>query len=164
MSEVHLAQPLRNNDWLADLLADLWYRHFQDVPQPNDVKIKFGQKAANRLGSIKWGRKAVKNTDGSVQRRSIITITGHFQDPTIPEAVVKGVIGHELVHYAHGFSSPNPKLFANPHKGGIVDKEIRIRGLGEILKFEKQWLKTDWPKYLRAHHTIKRRIRRFRLF
>lgn len=152
----------RTNDDLSDILADLWYRHFPDVPQPNDVTIKFGQKAATRLGSIKWGRKATKQADGSLQRRSIITITGHFKDSIIPDEVVRAVIGHELVHYAHGFSSPNPKLHAHPHHGGIVDKELKTRGLGDILKTEKCWLKDHWPMYLKNHHTSRRR--RIRLF
>lgn len=158
-------QQPRDNDFLADLLADLWYRHFPDVPQINDVRIKFGQKAANRLGSIKLGRKDTKQTDGTLQRRSIITINGHFTDPAIPEDVVRAVIAHELVHYTHGFSSPHPKMYKHPHQGGIVDKEIVKRGLGSVLKFHEAWLKKEWPLYLRAHHTPKRRrIRRFRLF
>lgn len=157
-----MTSELRTNEWLADLLADLWYRHFPDVAQLNDVKIKFGGKAATRLGSIKWGRKAVAHPDGTKQRRSIITITGHFADPVIPETVVRAVIGHELVHYAHGFSSPNPQLYKHPHKGGVVDRELIKRGLGDTLAFHERWLKEDWPKYLRAHHTPKRR--RFRLF
>src|SRR5690606_10294750 len=101
----------RNNEWLEEQLAELWYRYFSDVPQPNDVRIKFGQKAATRLGSIKWGRKPVRHANGTVQKRSIITITAHFKDPAIPDDVVRGVIAHELVHYAHGFGGPNPQLY-----------------------------------------------------
>ncbi|MBI4185594.1 hypothetical protein HY524_00910 [Candidatus Berkelbacteria bacterium] len=149
----------RDNDWLADLLADLWYRHFPDVLQPNDVRIKFGQAAATRLGSIKWGRKAINHPDGTTQRRSIITITSHFRDPSVPETVVRGVIAHELVHYAHGFSSPNPKLHRHPHHGGIVERELRRRGLGSTLESEQDWLKDIWPSFLKRHHQPKRRHR-----
>lgn len=152
----------RDHHWLADLLADLWYRHFPDVPQVNDVRIKFGQRAANRLGSIKLGRKETKQIDGTLQKRSIITVTGHFADPAIPEEVVRAVIAHELVHYAHGFSSPHPKLHRHPHQGGVVDRELVKRGLGDLLKVHEVWLKKEWPQYLAAHHTPKRR--RFRLF
>ena len=141
----------RDNEWLEETLAHIWYRHFDDVEQPNDVRIKFGQRAATRLGSIKWGRKAVKHHDGSVQRRSIITITSHFKDPDIPDDVVRGVIAHELVHYAHGFSSPRPQLYRHPHHGGVVDKELRARGFGDVLKFEKRWMKDHWADYLRSH-------------
>ncbi|MGI6103036.1 MAG: hypothetical protein ACOYBJ_00200 [Patescibacteria group bacterium] len=143
-------QEERDNAWLEETLAQLWYRHFSDVPQPNDVRIKFGRRAATRLGSIKWGRKAVKHPDGSTQRRSIITMTGYFKDPAIPDDVVRGVIAHELVHYAHGFGGPNPQLYSHPHKGGVVDRELRQRGLGDVLKFEKRWLKDNWREYLRA--------------
>jgi len=157
----------RNNEWLEEQLAELWYRYFSDVPQPNDVRIKFGQKAATRLGSIKWGRKPVRHANGTVQKRSIITITAHFKDPAIPDDVVRGVIAHELVHYAHGFGGPNPQLYRHPHHGGVVDKELVKRGLGPVLTFQKNWLAKEWAPYLRAHHTIRRRaVRRrgFRLF
>ena len=141
----------RDNEWLQETLATMWYRHFQDIDQPNDVVIKFGRPAAARLGSIKWGRKPVKHHDGTVQRRSIITITGYFKDPSIPEEVVTAVIAHELSHYAHGFSSPLYQRYDHPHKGGVVDKEIRARGLGDTLKFHKRWMKEHWVNYLRKH-------------
>ncbi len=140
----------RDNEWLQDQLANIWYRHFSDIDQPNDVVIKFGRPAAARLGSIKWGRKPVKHPDGTTQRRSIITITGYFKDPAIPEEVIQAVIAHELSHYAHGFSSPLYQRYDHPHKGGVVDKEIKARGLGDILKFQKQWMKEHWINYIRA--------------
>lgn len=143
---------LRDNIWLENVLADIWYRHFPDVPQTNDVKIKFGRPARARLGSIKWGRKPIEHPDGTKRKRSIITITGFFRDPQIPDQVVMAVIAHELVHYAHGFSSPNPQLYQHPHKGGIVDKELKRRGLSAILKFEKQWMKQNWAKYLKTKY------------
>lgn len=143
---------MRDNEWLQEQLAWLWYKHFSDVAQPNDVRIKFGRPAVARLGSIKWGRKPVAHHDGSTQRRSIITITGYFKDETIPDNVVTAVIAHELTHYAHGFSSPNPQLYKHPHHGGIVDKEMVKRGLGPILKEHKQWLKQHWANYIRNTH------------
>lgn len=145
----------RDNNWLSDLLADIWYKYFSDVPQQNDVKIKFGRAAKTRLGSIKLGRKAVEHSEGPPRKRSIITITGYFKHPTIPEDVVRAVIAHELVHYAHGFSSPLPQLHSHPHKGGIVDKELVARGLAKELKFEKSWMKANWVSFLRAWHANK---------
>ncbi len=141
----------RDNEWLRELLAGMWYRHFSDIDQPNDVVIKFGRPAATRLGSIKWGRKPVKHPDGTVQRRSIITITGYFKDPAIPDDVVRAVVAHELSHYAHGFSSPLYQKYNHPHKGGVVDKEIRARGLGEALTLHKRWMREHWEAYLRKH-------------
>ncbi len=156
----------RDNEWLREQLADLWYRYFDDVPQLNDVVIQFGQNAATRLGSIKWGRKPVLHPDGTTQKRSIITITGHFKDPAIPDEVVLATIGHELVHYAHGFSSPLFQKYNHPHKGGVVDKELKARGLEEILAAHTTWLKANWPQYLKAHHQPKprRRTRRLAIF
>lgn len=142
--------PVRDNEWLEEQLAYLWYKHFSDIEQPNDVVIKFGRAATARLGSIKWGRKPVKHHNGSTQRRSIITITGYFKDPEIPEQVVQAVIGHELSHYSHGFSSPLYQKYNHPHKGGVVDKEMVARGLGDTLKFQKKWMKTNWVNYIRA--------------
>lgn len=139
---------IRDNNWLSDLLADIWYKNFSDVPQVNDVKIKFGSPAKTRLGSIKWGRKPIAHNDGPPRKRSIITITGYFKHILIPENVVRAVIAHELVHYAHGFSSPLPQLHKHPHKGGIVDKELVARGLGKELKFEKSWMKANWINFL----------------
>lgn len=147
----------RDNEWLENILADIWYRYFPDVPQKNDVRIKFGQSATTRLGSIKWGRKPIKHPDGSIQKRSIITVTGYFRDQTIPEEVVKAVIAHELTHYAHGFSGPLPRLHKHPHKGGIVDKELRSRGVGKLLDFEKEWMKKNWRAYLSIHRPSKTR-------
>jgi len=153
----------RDNEWLREQLAQIWYQYFNEIPQPNEVIIKFGQKAATRLGSIKWGRKPIAHPDGSIQKRSIITITSHFKDPAIPDTVVLATIGHELVHYAHGFSSPLYQKYDHPHKGGIVDKELRARGLGEILTAHKRWLKNNWREYINTHHQPKRRRRTRRL-
>lgn len=139
---------MRDKEWLENMLAEIWYRYFADVPQDNEVKIKFGQAAKTRLGSIKLGRKLIAHPDGSLKKRSIITITSLFKDLSIPDQVVAAVIAHELVHYAHGFSSPNPKLHRHPHQGGIVDKELEKRGLSKILQFERKWLKENWKSYL----------------
>ncbi len=144
---------VRNNKWLENLLADIWLKYFPDVVRQNDVKIKFGRPAKTRLGSIKWGRKLVKHPNGELKKRSIITITGYFKHEDIPEDVVRGVIAHELVHYAHGFSSPLPQLHQHPHKGGIVDKEMVKRGLTKELELEKNWLRKNWITFLKKWHS-----------
>lgn len=149
---------MRTNEWLTEQLAMLWYRYFDDIDQPNDVVIKFGQPAITRLGSIKWGRKPLRQQSGALERRSIITITSHLKDPKIPDEVVLGVMAHELVHYAHGFSSPRPQLYKHPHHGGVVDRELAKRGLGAVLKFQENWLKKHWTDYVRANHKVKRSL------
>ena len=44
----------------------------------------------------------------------------------------------------HGFQSPYPQLFRHPHKGGIVDKEIKKRGYDFLFDLEKSWVKKNW--------------------
>lgn len=123
---------MRNNNWLLSRLDDLWIRHFSDVPQTNKVFIKFGRNAKYRLGSIKLNRKT---------KDSLITITAMFKDLKIPQEVVDHTIGHELVHYAHGFSSTHPKLHKYPHAGGVVKKEMTERGMGYLHLAYKEWIK-----------------------
>lgn len=81
-----------------------------------------------------------------------ITINSHFKDAIIPEYVIDAVIGHELCHYVHGFSSPLPQLARHPHKGGIVNNEMSERGMGELEKKQKRWIKQHWVEYLKKHH------------
>lgn len=141
----------RDDDWLANRLADIWYKHFPDIEQPNEVIITFGRKSRTRLGSIGmpgWqdAARKVKYTGHKAvpEGTSVITITGYFKDERVPQFAVDATIGHELVHYAHGFHSPHPQLYANAHRGGIVDKELVKRGLGDVLKQQQVWLRTHW--------------------
>jgi len=149
----------RDNKWLRERLKYLWQRYFSDVPIANTIIIKFGQSAKTRLGSIKPGRIYKKE-------HSIITLNGHFRDVNIPDFVVDGVIAHEFMHYAHGFASPHEQAFRHPHKGGVVNEDMKERGLGEILKLEKKWLKENWRDYLLANHkfTVRKRALKFKLF
>lgn len=140
----------RDNQWLRERLKYLWQRYFSDIPITNQLIIKFGQSAKTRLGSIKPGRKYRKE-------HSIITINGHFQNPEIPEFVVDAVIAHEFMHYAHGFASPHQQAFRHPHKGGVVNWDMKERGLEEILAAEKRWLKINWANYLKKNHCQKPR-------
>lgn len=123
---------IRDNIWLLSRLDFLWSRFFPDVPQKNKVFIRFGRYAKYRLGSIRLGRHT---------KASFITITAMFKNLKIPEAVVDHTVGHELVHYAHGFSSSNPRLHKYPHAGGVVKKEMEERGMGYLHKAYKEWVK-----------------------
>jgi hypothetical protein len=87
---------------------------------------------------------------------SVITITGYFRDDVVPEYVVDSTIAHELVHYAHGFHSPHPQLYEHPHKGGIVDKELVKRGMGETLAKQQHWLKHEWLAIV-GQRTVRRK-------
>jgi hypothetical protein len=150
---------MRTNEWLEEQLYELWENNFADLPRPNIVLISFGKKAKRQLGCIKMLRtaptkalmqQALRHDYADDKKISLITITSHFKDETIPDLVVTGTIAHELCHYAHGFNSPLPKLFDHPHKGGVVRRELGKRGLAEQYKLANKWLKLNWVKYLKT--------------
>ena len=135
----------RDYKWLKFRLEQIWQRYFPDVQLANNVFVKFGRPAATRLGSIKYGRR-------KENPNTIITINGHFKNPEIPEFVVDGVLAHELTHYTHGFCSPLEQSFRHPHKGGVVHREMIGRGLEDLLKLEKKWIKENWTEFLKKNH------------
>jgi hypothetical protein len=122
----------RDENWLLYRLDYLWRNYFSDVPQTNRIYIKFGRQARYRFGSIR-----LCYTDNSTH----IRINGLFKRFNIPTEIVDHTIAHELVHYAHGFSSPHPKMHHYPHKGGVVDRELYRRGLGGLVDFYNKWVK-----------------------
>lgn len=122
----------RDDKWLLSRLDCLWSKHFADISQNNRVYIKFGRFAKFRLGSISLDRKT-KSTH--------ITITSMFKDPKIPKEVIDHTIGHELVHYSHGFSSIHPRLHRYPHAGGVVRFEMKERGMEYLYIAYKTWVK-----------------------
>lgn len=132
----------RDDRWLLSRLDYIWDKYFSDIPQTNKVFISFGRFAKYRLGSIRLNKKS---------KASIIVITSMFRDLSIPQAVVDHTIGHELVHYAHGFSSTNPRLHKYPHAGGVVKKEMGERGMGHLYDAYKSWIK-DYRLALRRKH------------
>lgn len=131
LSEV-ISTSSRDDDWLLSRLDHLWKNYFKAVKQINPVFIRFGRYSKLRLGSIRLER---------YSKNSYITVTGMFRDPSIPLEVVDHTIAHELCHYAHGFSSPNPRLHKFPHHGGVIKKELEARGLHHLVKAYDAWLK-----------------------
>lgn len=152
---------MRDDSWLFQKLDEIWDNHFSDVPQTNDVIIKFGRKARQRLGSIKQETKTRRDLLNK-NRKTIITINGLFKDENIPEYVVTATIAHEMCHYAHGFSSPLEQRHPHPHYGGVVTKEMKMRGFEKELKLQKRWLKSVWPELLKTKMSQKRVQRRRR--
>lgn len=151
----------RTNDWLAKRMYSLWDNFFSDVPRRNFVLIKFGRNTRRQLGSIKWAtnRTRIKSLLGQRKIRdsaeaqddkriTVITITQKFQDATIPTYVVDATIAHELVHYAHGFSSPLQQTYRHPHKGGRVRRELESRNLEDIHYKAQKWIKAHWQHYI----------------
>jgi len=131
---------MRDNNYLKQKLAKVWQEYFPDVEQLNDVNISFGRKARKRLGSIR----ATKNPPIKTK----ILINGYFKSRLIPDYVVEATIAHELCHYAHGFASPLPKLFKYPHRGGSIEKEMKRRGMDELVDMEEDWLSKNWKEYI----------------
>ncbi len=138
---------MRDNAFLVQQLQTLLQGPFADMPVQNQITIRFGRPAQRRMGSIRMSRD---------KKRSDIIINGHLKNPLLPERIIQSIIAHELVHYLQGFSSPLPKLHAHPHKGGVVDKELKARGFTQALAYEKKWLKQEWPAYLKLNHSRKR--------
>lgn len=122
----------RDNQWLLSRLDYIWTNYFADVEQVNPIFIKFGKWSKLRLGSIRLEKG---------NRRTYITITGMFKDERIPIEVVDQTIAHELCHYTHGFSSFRPRLHKFPHEGGIVNRELKNRGLMHLVIAYKKWVK-----------------------
>lgn len=153
---------MRDNVWLENRLVYVWDKYFSDIEKKNDVLIKFGSKARTRLGSIRYHKKGVLNFNPSTE----IRLTGFFMEENVPEYIIDLTIAHELCHYTHGFFSPHPVLSRFPHKGGIVDNELKTRGLAQMLSMQKKWLKEVWPEIIgpRKRHVRKRRRNLFHLF
>lgn len=147
---------MRDNHYLKTLLTTIWDKYFPDVPIANQISIKFGNKSYRQLGAIKS-----KRGDNS---SSTIVVTSYFKDTTIPEHVILTTVAHEVVHYAHGFNSPLPRLYKHPHRGNIVDKELIKRGLGEELRQSKEWLDKNWKGIVGVRQKRVRRVRRFIIF
>ena len=132
-TSIRISQSKRDDAWLLSRLDFLWSNFFDNVKQVNPVFIHFGRYSRFRLGSIRLER---------TSKHSFITITGMFKDESIPVEVVDHTIAHELCHYAHGFSSPNPRLHKYPHHGGVIKKELENRGLQYLVKAYVLWLKS----------------------
>lgn len=153
MSEV------RDEAWLHAMLDEIWDRYFADVPQDNIVKVIYGRRAKTRLGSIKFDR----NDHGT----TIITMNSLFKDPGIPEFVVRATLVHEMSHYAHGFNSPIEQKFQHPHSGGVMKAEFAERGLEDLYKQQRKWLKDNWRQIIEKHFgpiglARRRVVRRYR--
>lgn len=146
---------MRNNEFLENILYDLWENHFCDIPRKNFVLIKYGKYSKRQLGSIKLANRNTK-IKGLLRKKddeyrsqddksiTVITVTRYFKNESIPEFIVRATVAHELCHYAHGFNSPLEKRFQKPHQGSIIKKELAFRGLLEDQIKADKWLKENW--------------------
>ena len=152
---------MRSNGWLKEQLDFLLKNHFSDVEITNPLEIKFGREAKYRFGSIRLvkpkglrGLGRLRGFGGKIPQKSMITITSLFAKESIPVEVVRYTMAHELCHYAHGFSSQNRRMFKYPHHGGIVNKELKVRGAEDLILAFKKWLKIYRKKILAGRVTI----------
>ena len=144
---------MRDDKWLNQRLAHIWEFLFPEVPKPNLVIARFKGKWKNKFGHIK-----------RIKQNTEIAINGIFMDELVPEFIIDLTLAHELIHYMHGFNSPLPQQHKHPHQGGIVTKEMKKRGFGELMKKEKLWIKNAWPEILKKVAPEKLQRRRKRLF
>ena len=146
---------MRNNLWLTNRLVFIWKTYFPDISDGNEIKVQFGRKNKTRLGSIALRRKGqekkrlLKHHVSYLRPKeaiSVITINGYFADEKVPEKIVDAILTHEFCHFVHGFNSLRTKLYRLPHSGGVIDRELKSRGLSDILKFQKKWVKENWKE------------------
>ncbi len=128
---------MRENSYLLNRLEYLWQNYFSDTPVKEKINIRFGRNAVYRFGSIRYCR-----SDKSIS----IIINGRFRDEKYPSEIVDHTLAHELVHYVQGFPTPGPALHHYPHRGGVIDKELKERKLSHLVDFYKSWVK----KYLKT--------------
>ncbi len=128
----------RDNTYLESRLEHIWANHFPDVKRINRVQIKFGRRCFKRLGTIRRANVTAKGFD------TLILLNGHFRSSLIPSYIIDATIAHELAHYAHGIASPLPRLHKYPHRGGIIDQELTMRGIQPIVETEAKWLTANW--------------------
>lgn len=156
-AELAVASSQRN---LNIYLDRIWQQYFSDIPRMNEVQIAYCHPWKSRLGLI---RLSLDNTT------SFIGINALLQHQQVPGYVLITTIAHELVHYAHGFGSPLPRLYKHPHANNVVNRELGQRGLGEYVHqsdtwIDKQWFafydwirKADWPGIPGARRSTTRR-------
>ena len=144
---------MRDDEFLKNRLEAIWQTLFPEIEKKNSILVKFKGKWRNKFGHIK----KLKNGD------SEIVVNGHLKNEKIPEYIIDVTLAHELVHYMHGFNSPLPRMYKHPHKGGIVNRELKKRGFGNILNLEKKWIRNEWQKIIKEDFKP-RKVRIFKWF
>lgn len=135
MTALSLPQVERHYSHLADYLEHIWHTYFRDIPRINTVHIAYSYPWKNRLGLIRLSPD---------QENTHIGLNTLLQLPQVPEFVLTITVAHELVHYAHGFGSPLPRLCEHPHANKVVDCELERRNLGELLHYCNEWIDKRW--------------------
>lgn len=132
---ITIAPQLRDDLWLRQELDHLWRQHFVDVPRVNRVVVSFMGRWKARLGLI---------TLSEDTNTTYIGLNALLRYPEVPSFVASITLAHEMVHYCHGFGSPLPRRYKYPHRGGIVEKELRKRGLAYEHDLYQEWVYSHW--------------------
>lgn len=142
---------LRTDEWLKQRLEMLIALHYSDVKRGYPIRIKFGSRARYRFGSIY-----------SVNEECHILINKLFASPEVPEYVVDSTLVHEMAHYVHGYGSGLRKMHAQPHRGGVVDEEMRKRGCDHYEVAASEWRRQHWKELykLQAQDILEKRSER----
>ena len=131
---------IRDSAWLEARLELLWTTYFHDVAIGFPITASFGRRARRRFGAI-----TARNSN------CFITINALLQSHEAPEYVIDATLVHELAHYAHGYGSGLPKRYADPHRGGVVDAELRKRGCYFLEERAELWRKRYWEAFYSEH-------------
>lgn len=142
---------VRDDEWLSQRLELIWTEHFSDIERVTPIKISFGRRSYRRLGSIILKRGLV---EGEIRFYSRITISGLLKSDEVPALIIDQIIAHELVHYIQGFGSELPRTLRHPHQGGIIVKEFQKRGLWELFRVYKAWMKLEWVDFVKRSGVI----------
>lgn len=132
------SEGMRDIFFLQKRLDFLLSKYFPDaLAKKEDIYVKWGRVAVYRFGSIKYlfKKKAVE-----------ITVNGRFRDKKYPIQIIDHTLAHELVHFVQGFPQPGPALHRYPHRGGVIDNELKERKLSHLVNFYKKWV----PHYLES--------------
>ncbi len=130
---------MRDDQWLRDRFKLLWDLYFRDTQIVYPITIRFGPSARSRFGSIR-----------AKGKQSLILINGIFRHQDLPEFVIDGTIVHELAHYVHGFGSGLPQKYENPHRGGVIGKELASRNCQHLETRADEWRAANWASFYEA--------------
>ena len=127
---------LRDAGWLQSRLEVLCQTYYADAPAGYPIAIHFGPRARCRYGSIY-----------SVGKQCHILINRLFAHDDVPEYVIDATICHEMAHYVHGYGSGLKKRYSHPHRGGVVDKEMKQRNWWHLEEQAAAWRKDHWKSF-----------------
>ena len=126
---------MRDNKYLLFCLKEIIAQYFYDLNLCHNLEIKFSRANRRVMGSVRYLKR---------QKTSLIRVNGYLRNSALPGFLINAIIAHELCHLVHGFSSYQKPKYRYPHHGGIIKRELKNRGLLELDRKLKKWLKTNW--------------------